>query len=250
MLFEWLRDVRRRRILEQVRPPEWEATIGRDVPATRRLEAAERETLMDMVQVFVAEKNFDGAGGLEISERMQLVIAAQACLMILALDHDLYRRVLSIVVYPSTVYSPQVHGASDDEPVAILGEAHYRGPVILAWDSVRQGAYNPSDGRNVVYHEFAHKLDMLSGASNGAPPLERELGRVWTDVLGSAYQELQRDLKAGKRTFWGSYAATKPAEFFAVASERFFEQGAKMKARHEDVYRALSGFYRQDPARW
>lgn len=206
-----------------------------------------------MVLIFVEEKSFEGLGGLELDDRVRVVIAAQACLLILALDHDLYQRVESILVYPSTVYSPERHGSGLGElaegETAVLGQAHYRGPIILAWDAVKRGAYDPRDGHNVVFHEFAHKLDMLSGEANGAPPLSgRARRRDWAEAFGDAYEDLRTRTEAGKRTLLGDYAATKPAEFFAVATERFFEKPRQLRSEYPDVYELMEEYFDQDPA--
>lgn len=217
------------------------------------LSDAERGHLEAMVQVFVEEKHFEALGGLALNDEIRVVIAAQACLLILALDHDLYRQVESILVYPSTVYSPARRGSGLGELVegdqAVLGQAHLRGPVILAWDAVRRGAYHPHDGRNVVFHEFAHTLDMLTGEANGAPPLSGRARRAdWAEAFGAAFTDLQERTEGGERTLLGDYAASAPAEFFAVATERFFEQPRQLRREYPDVYGLLVDYFDQDPA--
>jgi hypothetical protein len=136
-----------------------------------------------------------------------------------------------------------------DQPMPILGQAFTRGPVILVWDAVRRGGIDPKDGRNVVYHEFAHKLDMLDGAADGVPPIaDREVYARWIEVFTREYQALQEATGRGERTFLGPYALENGAEFFAVATEHFFEQPLKMQRDHTAMYEVLAGFYRQDPA--
>ncbi len=210
-----------------------------------------------MVQVFVEEKRWEGAGGLELDDEVRVTVAAQACLLILGLaDHDLYRRVKTIIVYPRTVMTRPGRSSTFDRSMKvaepskpILGQAFFRGPVILVWNAVRSGGSDPKDGRNVVYHEFAHKLDMLSGGANGMPVLkDRKARDAWAEVFGRAYEELGSRLEAGKKTFLDSYARTNAAEFFAVATEHFFEQPRRMRRDHRQLYDALAAFYRQDTA--
>ncbi|MEE9381785.1 MAG: M90 family metallopeptidase [Nannocystaceae bacterium] len=257
MFLDWLRENRRRKILAATFPRTWRRIIDRNVAHCRWLNTQEQQHLCDLVQVFVAEKRWEGAGGQELSDEIRVTIAAQACLLILGLAHQLYRRVDSIVVYPSTVvprrHPPRMLSAGaliSEQPMPTLGQAFLRGPVILVWDAVKSGGRDPNDGKNVVYHEFAHKLDMLTGHADGVPPLaDRDTYNVWVEVLTAEYERLQRDAKRGKRTFLDTYALKSGAEFFAVATEHFFEQAPKMARDHPDMYRVLGDFYRQDPAR-
>ena len=256
MFFDWLTNRRRERILEQPFPDGWEGHIERNVAHYGYLDDAERLHLRQLVQVFAEEKRWEGLGGLEMNDEVKATVAAQACLLILGLEHDLYRRVESILVYPSTVVTRPEHRSMfsvatglADQPVPILGQAFKRGPVILVWDAVRCGGIDPRDGRNVVYHEFAHKLDMLTGAADGVPPLrDRETHQRWVDVLTREYEELQDRAARGKKTFLDTYALKNGAEFFAVATEHFFEQARRMERDHLAMYEVLSDFYRQDTA--
>jgi Mlc titration factor MtfA (ptsG expression regulator) len=256
MLFDWLSERRRRRILEQPFRESWLEAIEANVAAYSHLDDSEQEHLRQLVQVFIEEKRWEGAGGLEIDDEVQATIAAQACLLILGLEHALYRRVESIIVYPSTVVTrPQapsifsVASGPADRPMPILGQAFVRGPVILVWDAVRCGGIDPRDGRNVVFHEFAHKLDMLSGAADGVPPLaDDDTYQRWVEVLTCEYEALKKLEARGKPTFLNRYALKNGAEFFAVATEHFFEQPLKMQRDHKAMYDVLGSFYRQDPA--
>ncbi len=256
MLFDWLDDRRRKKILEHPFPTEWEAHIERNVAHYGYLDEEERDSLRRLVQVFVAEKNWEGLGGLDMRDEIRVTVAAQACLLILRLDHDLYRRVDSVLVYPSTVVTRPQHRSMFsvatgpvDRPMPILGQAFRRGPVILVWDAVRGGGLDPRDGRNVVYHEFAHKLDMLTGAADGVPPLQDDATyQRWVTVLTREYEQLQELAERGKPSFLDPYALESGAEFFAVATEHFFEQASKMQRDHRAMYEVLSEFYRQDTA--
>jgi Mlc titration factor MtfA (ptsG expression regulator) len=255
-MWHWIRDHRRKQILEAAFPSAWEAILAANVPHYRRLDEPERHQLRDLVQIFVAEKRWEGCGGLVIDDAMRVTIAAEACLIILALPHDLYRNVQTILVYPSAVVIPErrpsifeIPTAPIAGPVGIVGEAQLRGPVILVWDEVRRTARHPERGHNVVYHEFAHKLDMLSGQADGTPPLSgSDQYKEWAHVFDKAFVQLRADRLVGRRTVLDSYAATNEAEFFAVVTEQFFDRPAALLAFDSELYRALAGFYRQDPA--
>lgn len=255
-MWHWIRDHRRKQLLEAGFPPAWEAILNANVAHYRRLADDERQQLRDLVQVFIAEKHWEGCGGLVLDDQMRVTIAAEACLMILALPHDLYRNVQTILVYPSTVMTPErkpgifeITTAPVASPVAIVGEAQLWGPVILVWDEVRRTARHPERGHNVVYHEFAHKLDMLGGSADGTPPLSgSDQYKEWARVFEKAFVQLQADRQAGRRTVIDAYGATNEAEFFAVVTEQFFDRPAVLRDFDGELYGALSTFYRQDPA--
>jgi Mlc titration factor MtfA (ptsG expression regulator) len=255
-MWHWLRDRRRRKILETPFPRSWEALLAANVAHYRRLNELERKELRDLIQVFICEKNWEGCGGLALTDEIRVTIAAEACLMILALPHDLYRNVNTILIYPSTVVPP-VRQMGVFEVVTsplvpanpILGEAFPSGPVILVWDYVKQTARHPETGHNVVYHEFAHKLDMFEGRPDGTPPLpDREHYREWAEICAREFLCLREESARGHSTFLDPYGATNEAEFFAVITEQFFDRPAGMETYHPDLYRILRGFYRQDPA--
>ena len=256
MFLDWLRRRRRERILAEPFPEAWDELLPRHMGCWRELSDEERGHLRQLVQVFVAEKHWEGLGGLEMSDEIKVTVAAQACLLILYLHHDLYRQVESILVYPSTMVAPQrptsIFGVATSPPkgpMPILGQAFSRGPVILAWDAVRRGGENPRDGHNVVFHEFAHKLDMLSGNADGVPPLaDRETYARWVEVFERAWAELHAAQDAGRRTFLDAYAGESPAEFFAVATEAFFDAPMTLRGEHRQLYEVLSDYFGQDPA--
>jgi MtfA peptidase len=243
----WLTDWRRKRVLQKHRMDDglWLAAI-RDFDFLRRNQSTEQ--LKALVLLFLAEKEFAGADGLEITDAMRVSIAAQACLPVLELGLDWYRGWRGIVVYPgdfrvrrSEVDEDGVLHEWDDE---LAGEAMPGGPVVLSWDAAAGGA-----GINVVIHEFAHKLDMLNGAANGMPPLHPGMDRgAWHAAFEAAYQGFCDALERGQDTWLDPYAAEHPSEFFAVVSEAFFQQGAETRRRYPDVYEQLKLFYRQDPA--
>lgn len=256
-MFEWWAERRRQKILRQPFPAARVSVLERNVRHYRRLDAAAQKRLRDLVQVFIPEKHWEGCGGLVLDDEMRVTIAAQACLLILELPHRLYENVDSILVYPSAVLRPEPKlgvfvlppAAPVSGPIALSGEAHQKGPVVLAWDRVLRDAQRPHGGHNLVYHEFAHKLDMLDGHADGTPPLAtREQRTRWHDVCERAFLDLRTRSEHGTPTFLDTYGAVDEAEFFAVATEHFFEQPRALRAADPALYEVLSAFYRQDPA--
>ena len=253
MLFSWLREHRRARLREEPFPPEWLAVLEQNVWHYQLLTGPERERLRGDARVLIAEKNWEGCGGLELTDEIRVTIAAQAALLLLGLQHDYYAKSMSILVYPSTFVVPQKHlkpGAFiEEEDVAHLGQAWYRGPVILAWDDALAGGRRMSGGRNVVLHEFSHELDMQNGAADGIPDFDdREALAKWTAVIGDEFERLKRSVERGRPTVIDSYGTTNPAEFLAVCTEAFFERPVALRSHHPRLYEVLQMFYRQDPA--
>ena len=223
---------------------EWTVYLLRNVPLYPRLSEAEQARLRDDLRVFVAEKNWEGCGGLVLTDEIKVTIAANACLLLLGLEPDCFRRVRSVLVYPTEFRVPEYQGGR-------LGEAWYRGPVVLTWDTVVPGGRHYLEGRNVVLHEFAHQLDYLDGEINGTPPLrDAEQAERWRGVMTAEYDKLVKDCTRGKATLLDEYATKNPAEFFAVATECFFEQPVRTRRRHPLLYDLLRDYYGIDPVRW
>jgi Mlc titration factor MtfA (ptsG expression regulator) len=256
-MFDWLANRRRKKLTQALFPSSWEAIIRRNVAHCGMLNEVRQAHLRALTQVFIVEKNWEGAGGLELADEIRVTISDQACLLLLGLPHDFYRNVDSIIVYPSTVIPPQRDPGFFEHTVApvapehpILGQAFRQGPVIIIWDAALRGGRHPDSGHNVVYHEFAHKLDMLVGAAAGKPPLcDRAEYRDWVLTCSREYLRLKRDTEKGKKSFLDAYGATSEAEFFAVTTEQFFDQPRSMQAHAPDLYRVLQEYYRQDPAK-
>jgi MtfA peptidase len=253
MLFSWLKQRRRRIILARPFPPGWLAYLRNNVAHYRFLSDGEQAKLRDDLRIFVAEKNWEGCGGLAMTDEIKVTIAAQACLLILAIEHDYFARVQSILVYPhGYLATHQQLGGSGvflEGNIPLAGEAHYRGPVILSWEDVLHEGRNPREGKNLVFHEFAHQLDMLDGLIDGTPPLGGpDQYRRWHDVMTAEYHHLIEESERGKATLLDKYGTTNEAEFFAVATECFFDQPVAMRRRHPPMYALLSEYYRQDPA--
>jgi Mlc titration factor MtfA (ptsG expression regulator) len=256
MVFAWLADRRRKKILQKEFPAAWTAIIEKNVGAYHLLDTDEQERLRQLVQVFLAEKNFEGCGGLELTDEMRVTIAGTGCLMLLGRDHDLFSEVESILVYPSTIVARDLgrsvfdtSGRVVEEGKTVLGQAVKGGAVILAWDSALQGAKDARDGHNVVIHELAHKIDFIDGSADGTPEFETYAERrAWSAALEPAYLAHKTRAAKGKTSFLDDYAITNEAEYFAVASEAFFEQPRAFAKQLPDVYKSLAAFYKLDLA--
>ena len=249
---EW----RRGRIRRVPFPPEWRRILRTRVPFFRAMPADLQLRLKKQIQIFLAEKAFIGCGGLVITDEMRVTIAAQACLLILNRRIDDFGVLREILVYPGAfvVYKVRTDGAGvqHDRRQALVGESWSRGQVILSWQDALEGAAIADDGRNVVIHEFAHQLDQANGGANGAPHLPNRRRRArWARVMAAEFQALQQRVAAGEETLMSAYGASDPAEFFAVASEVFFEQAQRLSSEHRDLYRELSLlYYPLSPLRW
>ncbi len=244
---------RRRRLKDQPFPFEWAAILERNVPCYRALSPSEQSQLQGHIQVFLHEKRFEGCAGVEITDEMRVTIAAQACMLLLHRQSDYYPRMKTIFVYPHGYPARSVgmdtSGIVTEANGPRLGESWYRGPVVLSWDDARKGAADARDGHNIVFHEFAHQLDSETGEHDGAPVLpRRSMYIAWARALGHDYRRLIDDIARDRKTVLDAYGATDPAEFFAVATEAFFERPDALRRRHPALYEQLQGFYRQDPA--
>lgn len=253
MIFGLLKQRRRRWLRAQFFPKEWLATIKCNVAFFRRLSANDQAELLGHIQVFLAEKRFEGCGGLELTDEMRVTIAAEACLLLLRRETDYFPRLLTILVYPSTYIVEEkrpVEGPIWEEGrMARLGETGRRlGAMVLAWDAVKSGAADPSDGKNVVLHEFAHQLDYENYAADGAPALlTREQRLSWREVMRIEFASLRAADETGIPALLDGYGATDPAEFFAVATEAFFERPYALRTYHAKLYAELQRYFHQDP---
>lgn len=244
---------RRRRILARHSIPDdvWRATLAA-VPALARLPADARERLRALALLFLHEKSFEAARGLELDEAKCVRIAALACWPILELGLDAYRGFASVVVHPAEFVVRDREYEDEDGVVhtgddVLAGETLEQGPVVLAWADVE--ASGRGEGYNVVAHECAHKLDMLSGEADGVPPLHADMRTPeWVAVFAAAYEDLEAQLERGEEPWLDPYAAQDPAEFFAVCTEMFFDVPRDLRAEYPDVYAQLKRFFRQDPA--
>ena len=256
-MFRWWTDRRRKKILQESFPPAWEDIIRRNFVHYCMLDDDEHRRLHKLIQIFIIEKSWEGCGGLELTDEICVTISAQACLLILNLPHTTYENVESIIVYPSEVVLPERQlGFFEttleplEPPYPITGQAFEQGPLILVWDAILESIRHAGSGYNVVFHEFAHKLDMQDGVADGTPKLrDRAEYRDWVKTCSREYLQLLKDVEKGKRTFLDEYGATDEAEFFAVATEHFFDQPLPMIKSAPELYRVLKEYYCQDPAK-
>lgn len=226
-------------------PAEWPGWLRENVAAWRHLTDSERAALLDIIRVLIAEKDWEGCGGLTMTDEIKVTIAAQAGLLLLGLTHDYYPNVHTILVYPAGYRLPQSDGRPG-EPIhtPVLGHASMGGPVVLSWRSAKSGGLNAKDGRNLVFHEFAHKIDMLDGTVDGTPPLKRRQHRQWFAVMTREFEVLR---ERRRKKVIDLYGATNVAEFFAVIVEAFFEQPDRLARYHAELYAVMMDVFGQDP---
>ena len=253
---------RRKKLLSTPFPPSWKRILVERVQLYIRLPTVDRTELEGHTQVFLAEKKFEGCGGLEITDEIKVCIAAQACLLLLHRDTDYYPSLYSVLVYPGTYRAHVTRqlglGVMNERHEFRRGEAWARGAVVLAWDSVCADASNFTGDRNVVLHEFAHFLDFEDGWSNGMPsltegkftPIQKNSHAAWTQVWSAEFEKFCAELESGDEVYLDEYGAKNPAEFFAVATESFFQRPHRTQEHLTAIYEHLKRFYQQDPATW
>ena len=253
MVFGLFTSRRRERLKSEPFPAHWRKIVEDNLAVFRRLPPEDKAELLGHVQIFLAEKHFEGCGGLELTDDIRVTIAAQACLLLLHRQTDYYPNLHSILVYPSgyTEESERYVGGGlwEEGPQDRLGHtSHELRALVLAWDAVRRGASDPDDGDNLVLHEFAHQLDFENRAADGTPDLRTHAEYLaWARVMGAEFNALRAAEAQGQPTFLDGYGATNPTEFFAVATEAFFERPRALRTLHPELYRELQSFFQQDP---
>src|SRR6478609_9069785 len=254
MVFDLFKSRRRARVRSLPPPPVWREILEHSLPIFNRLPAEDQAELLGHTQVFLAEKHFEGAGGLELTDEIRVTIAGQACLLLLHRETDYYPELISIIVYPSGYTAREdrhigggIWEEGEEDRLGHTGQS--LSALVLAWDAVRHGAAAPADGHNLVLHEFAHQLDFENQASDGTPALETRGDLLaWARVMSAEFENLRGASNAGEETLLDSYGATNPAEFFAVITEVFFERPLALRQHRPQLYAELQRFYRQDPA--
>ena len=245
---------RDKRIKNRPFPPSWQKILSANLPVYSALKAAEKTRLQQLINLFIAKKRFVGCAGLEVSDEMRVTIAAEACLLLLHQGWTIYPKLYSVLIYPSAFKTNreehQQDGTVSMASHNLSGESWSNGKVILSWDDVVSGVADFSDGRNVVLHEFAHQLDSASGSTNGAPRLRRNSYGSWATVLSREFEDLKWASLRGHQTTMDEYGATNPAEFFAVATETFFEKPQQLYNKHPDLFEELREYYQIDPRQW
>lgn len=245
---------RRNNLFLKPLPPDWIQILEKNVSIYSLLPQNLREELHGRINIFLDEKEFIGCAGLQISNEIRVTIAGNACILLLKRDKRCFPRFTTILIYPDTYVSREVKSDGlvvvHEESVR-AGESWYRGPVVLSWADVMRGSLNNSDGHNVVLHEFAHKLDEENEIMNGLPVLRDSSHYAeWAEVLSKEFDSLLIRVDRGTNSVIDAYGAVSPSEFFAVATESFFEKPLLMKNKLPDLYQQFRRFYNLDPAAW
>lgn len=251
-MFGWKRR-RRRRLREAPLPDAWRAIAEARVAHWHRLGEADRDELAGHLQVFLAEKRFEGCGGLAITDDVRVTIGAQACLLLLRRGGAYFPGLDSVLVYPSLYRAPRAPTGAVAAPGEEVraGESWARGAVVLAWDRARRDAADAESGENVILHEFAHQIDAATGAADGAPALSgRGARRAYSRAFSEAFAAHRDAVASGRWTLLDAYAGESPAEFFACAAEVFFERPRAMCRYHPALYAHLAAYFCQEPACW
>jgi Mlc titration factor MtfA (ptsG expression regulator) len=235
-------------------PTPWHAVLIKTLPMYSSLSPEQQQQLQGNLQVLLAEKQFIGCRGLHVTVEIKVTIAAIACLLLFSHASNFFPRLRSILIYPDAYWVHETIGTGyivEERQVARLGESWQRDQVILAWKQVQYDLTHWQDGHNVVLHEFAHQLDQADGKAEGVPILATatEYDR-WAQVMSAAYQRHCQAAQLHQTTVLDEYGATNPAEFFAVATETFFETPANLQRDYASLYRLLRDYYRLDPLRW
>lgn len=255
LVVPWFRNLmRRKELLSSPLKEEWRKIISGNVPIYRRVPGEFRSELHGLINVFLSEKNFEGCGGLQITDEIRLCVAAQACILLLNRKTNFFPTLSTVLIYPGVYFAKgprRIGNQMIEDETTRLGESWTGGTVVLSWDHVKHEAVSLNDGQNVVLHEFAHQLDQEDGVANGLPVLGNGTNYIeWARILSGEYENLKFEVARGVRDVIDAYGATNPAEFFAVATETFFEIPERMKARHPDLYEEFKKYYNLDPASW
>lgn len=249
----WSKRQTRKNLLATPLTDRQRAIVQQEVPLIRRLPAEYRGPLEGKINLFLNQVQFVGRGGLEVSEEMELSIAAQACLLVVNID-QWYKNLRTILIYPGAFKSHQKERSGyvvTERETVRTGESWLRGPVVLSWADSEQGVLDDRDGHNVVLHEFAHQIDNLSGHTDGAPLMNKgQSFAEWARVFIEAYERHVRAVERGHHTVIDPYGAEGHQEFFAVSVEVFFEKPQALKQAEPEVYAQLVELFRLDPAGW
>ena len=246
---------RRKRLLARPFPPEWEQHLVKNVKLYSMLPPQLQRELHGHVQIFLAEKDFEGCGGLQMTDEIRVTIAGLASLLLLNRSTRHYPGLQAVLVYPSAyvVDSTRREGVVEfpDRREVHLGESWNNGTVVLSWCDVTRTSHDVRDGHNLVLHEFAHQLDQEDGVGDGIPILDQQSKYyAWAQVLSDEYHRLVERTSKGKKDVLQAYGATNPAEFFAVATEAFFEKPVQLHKKHPELYDQLRDFFHLDPLTW
>ncbi len=248
---QWQRD----RLMAKPFPKQWLHIIESNLAIYGDLDVTQQKQLQGYVQVFLKEKQFIGCLGLLVTEEMRVIIAAIACLLLFGDRKTYFPNLRSILIYPHAYIVKEMVMSDryivEERRVARLGESWTQDQLILSWEQIQQDLGNWQDGHNVILHEFAHQLDQEDGRAEGVPILPRTLDyALWAKVMTADYLQLCDQVEHQQKTILDRYGATNPAEFFAVATETFFEKPQQLHQQHSELYELLQRYYRLDPRQW
>ncbi len=239
---------RRSKLYKKEFPQQWTDILNRHFALYNKLPKDLKRQLHGHINIFLDEKNFVGYQGIEINDTIRVVIAAQACVLLLNRKTNYYPHLDNILVYPNAFTNKDPK--SEFEEHIRLGESWHRGPIVLSWQHSEQGALNDKDGENVVMHEFAHQLDQENTMGSGFPELQHNNIKQWSTVLAKEFKSLNIKKKLHKKSLLNKYGATNPAEFFAVITEHFIEQPKELRKKHPELYHELKKYYQINPIEW
>ncbi|WP_267905525.1 zinc-dependent peptidase [Nitrosophilus alvini] len=234
-------------------PQKYRSFLRQRFPIYKRLPPDIKRNLHACIMVFIKEKEFIGVKGIVIDDMKKVLVAANACLLTAGIDRCMYKDVKTVILYPEAFVKKEkiINGwVISEEESALLGEAWQSGQVVISYKDLTDGDINPNDGKNVGLHEFAHQLDMADGFADGTPLLPFSLYGRWRRIMSKEFKKIEEIYADYRGSFLDSYAITSPAEFFAVATENFFEKPEKMKKELPELYTLLKEFYRLDPVKW
>lgn len=255
--------LRRAKVKAQPFPKHYRQIIKKRMPYFGQMPTDLQLQLKKHILVFLAEKEFVGFEGIRINDDIRVTVAAQACLLLLNRPSSYYSKLKTIAIYPSAFIksgeqkqpiSGQLEGSINlvsEQKTVLAGESWDFGRIVLSWKDTVEGAKIPDDGANVVIHEFAHQLDQQNGPANGFPRLSKTANKKqWSDIMSQEFNRLQKQKQQNQPSLLSYYGATNPAEFFAVASEVFFEQSKALYHQHNALYNQLKSYYQVDPINW
>ncbi len=254
VVYLYLTRWRDQRLRSKPFPAAWLAILKASLPVYSALSQEEQTRLCQLIKLFIARKRFYGCAGVVITDEIRVTIAAQACLLLINRGWSVYPKLTSVLVYPTAFRADKEQRQADGTVVSghhnLLGESWGNGRVILSWDDVEKGVADFTDGHNVVLHEFTHQLDAESGSMNGAPALRSNSYQSWAKVFNENFESLKLRSLHGQSTVMDEYGTTNPAEFFAVATETFFEKPHQLYEKRPDLFEELRDYYHLDPRTW
>jgi MtfA peptidase len=250
-MFNWFRNRRRKNILREPWSSTWDSILEANVGHYKGLSTDEKNKLNATTKIIVSEKHWEAHDGLVMSDEIKVTIAGTAALLLLGVNDFYFENVNTIIVFPTPIRRETRGGLVVGRESRHAGEAWQNGQVVLSWQDVVSDSQNPFDGRNLVLHEFAHCLDGLDGEMGGSLSFrDSATTRRWHQVCSSEFKALARAAQSRQKTLLDHYGATNQAEFFAVASETFFEKPRQLKHEHSELFGLLVKYYQVDPTIW